>query len=137
MNPSSLDELEQVVRRDLQLIAYPESAWIPPHTLDEQPVLDVLIVGAGQGGLAVASLLLRERATNILVVDQAPQAQEGIWQHYARMHTLRTPKHIGGPDLGIPSLSYQAWFEAQNGAGSFRAFKYIPRQDWQRYLAWF
>jgi len=137
MNPSSLSELEQLLRRDLELIAYPEAAWVPTHTLNDEPVLDVLIVGAGQGGLAVASLLLRERITNFLVVDQAAEGEEGIWQSYARMHTLRTPKQIGGPDLGIPNLSYRAWFEAQFGPQSFQLFKYIPKQDWQRYLLWF
>jgi cation diffusion facilitator CzcD-associated flavoprotein CzcO len=137
MTPTSLLELEALLARDLQLVAYPEGPWVQSHTLNDQPVLDVLIVGAGQGGLAAASLLLRERVTNILVVDAAPAGEEGIWQRFARMHTLRTPKHVGGPDLGFPSLTYQAWFEAQNGAEAFRAIKYIDRQDWQRYLGWF
>jgi len=137
MTPTGLAELEAVLARDLQLVAYPESPWLQAHVLEGQPVLDVLIVGAGQGGLAAASLLLRERVTNILVVDQAAAGEEGIWRRLARMPTLRTPKHVGGPDLGFPSLTYQAWFEAQHGAEAFRAIKYIDRYDWQRYLGWF
>jgi cation diffusion facilitator CzcD-associated flavoprotein CzcO len=137
MKPTSLSELEQDIRRDLALIGYPEQAWVPPRTAGAQPVLDVLIVGAGQGGLAMAAQLLRERVTNIRVIDARPAGEEGIWKRFARMHTLRTPKFIGGPDLGIPSLTFQAWFESQFGADAFAAIKYIPKGQWQDYLAWF
>lgn len=135
--PTTLEELERDLARDLSLVAYPGQAWVPPREQAGEPVLDVLIVGAGQGGLAVASLLLRERVTNLLVVDEAPEGEEGIWMRYARMETLRTPKFIGGPDLGLPSLSFQAWYEAQFGAAAFAAIKYIPKGEWQRYLGWF
>ncbi len=97
----------------------------------------MLIVGAGQGGLAIASALLRERITRIELVDHAADGDEGIWMGFARMQTLRTPKHIGGPDLGLPSLTFQAWFEAQYGAAAFEAIKYIPKSLWQLYLGWF
>lgn len=137
MIPTSLAELETDVARDLRLIAYPDQPWVPPRTHEGQPVLDVLVVGAGQGGLAVASLLLRERIINIDVVDESADGEEGIWMRFARMQTLRTPKHIGGPDLGVPSLTFQAWMEAQHGAGAFAAIKYIPKQMWQAYLGWF
>lgn len=137
MTPNSLPELERDVARDLKLIAYPENAWVPARQVGEEEVLDVFIVGGGQGGLAVASGLLRERITRILVVDEKPEGQEGIWTDFARMLTLRTPKHIGGPDLGIPSLTFQAWFEAQHGAQAFGDIKYIPKDMWQAYLLWF
>ena len=65
---SPLDRQAEQVRRDLELLSYPERAWLPPRrTADGQPIYDVLIVGAGQGGLAAAFGLLRERITNILV----------------------------------------------------------------------
>lgn len=137
MTPTSLAELERDIARDLQLVAYPDAPWVPPRDLDGEPVLDVLVVGAGQGGLAVASKLLRERITNILVIDERPAGEEGIWMRFARMQTLRTPKHIGGPDLGMPSLTFQAWYEAQHGAEAFAAIKYIPKHEWQAYLGWF
>jgi cation diffusion facilitator CzcD-associated flavoprotein CzcO len=137
MTPNSLNELEQDIRRDLALIGYPEQSWVPPTLARGGPVLDVLIVGAGQGGLALAAQLLRERVTNIRVIDARPRGEEGIWKRFARMHTLRTPKAIGGPDLGIPSLTFQAWFEAQFGTEAFARIKYIPKEQWQAYLDWF
>jgi cation diffusion facilitator CzcD-associated flavoprotein CzcO len=137
MTPTTLAELEQDLGRDLRLVAYPDTPWVPPRTHEGKPVLDVLVVGAGQGGLAVASALLRERITNIEVVDEAAAGDEGIWMHFARMQTLRTPKHIGGPDLGLPGLTFHVWFEAQHGAAAFAAIKYIPKAQWQDYLGWF
>jgi cation diffusion facilitator CzcD-associated flavoprotein CzcO len=134
MTPKSLRELEDDLARDLSTIDYPNTPWVPRRA---DGLLDVLIVGGGQGGLAVASKLLREQVRNILVIDENPDGHEGIWMRYARMHTLRTPKHIGGPDLGVPSLTFRAWFEAQYGAASFASIKYIAKADWQAYLAWF
>ena len=43
-------------------------------------------------------------------------AREGPWATYARMEILRSPKHLTGPDLGVPSLTYRAWHEAKFGA---------------------
>jgi cation diffusion facilitator CzcD-associated flavoprotein CzcO len=126
------------VRRDLELLSYPERAWLPPRrTVDGQPIYDVLIVGAGQGGLAAAFGLLRERITNILVVDENPADRAGPWLNFARMRTLRTPKYLTGPDLGIPSLTPRAWYEAQHGAGSWQALGLIPKELWADYLAWY
>ena len=137
MTPTSLAELEQDLARDLRLVAYPDQPWVPPRLRGAEPVLDVLIVGAGQGGLALAAALKREQITHIEVIDEAAAGEEGIWMRFARMQTLRTPKHIGGPDLGLPSLTFQAWFEAQHGAAAFAAIKYIAKSQWQDYLAWY
>jgi len=53
------------------------------------------------------------------------------------MRTLRTPKYVTGPDLGIPSLTPRAWYEAQHGAGSWEALGLIPKEAWAAYLAWY
>lgn len=83
--------------------------WLTPVTSpDGQPALDVLIIGAGQSGLATAFALRRSQVTNILVVDKAEQGREGPWLTYARVPTLRSPKNYTGSDLDIPSLTYQA-----------------------------
>lgn len=133
----ALAELEVHARRELAMLAYPKRAWVPPRrTASGEPILDVLIVGGGQGGMATAFALRRERVENVLVVDAAPAGQEGPWRRFARMQTLRTPKHVLGPELGVPSLSVQAWYEAQHGEGSFGEFAFIDREDWAEYLQW-
>ncbi len=134
---ASLPALEARVRRDLELIKYPEHAWVPARrTAAGEPVLDVLIAGAGQGGQAVASMLMRERVDNIRVIDRAARGQEGPWRTYARMQTLRSWKTVTGPDLGLPSLTFQSWFEAQYGAVAFEVLNKIPKEMWHDYLLW-
>ena len=133
----SLTELEARVRADLACLDYPAKPWLAPQSQDGAPVLDVLIIGAGQGGLATAFGLLREKITNILIVDQAPRGGEGVWTTFARMVTLRTPKHVSGPDLGIGSLTPRAWYEARFGAEAWESLGKIPRDVWQAYLDWY
>jgi cation diffusion facilitator CzcD-associated flavoprotein CzcO len=53
------------------------------------------------------------------------------------MHSLRSSKDQNGPDLGLPSLTFQAWFEAQWGEAAFTALDLIPKADWHAYLNWF
>ena len=72
----------------------------------------------------------RARVSNLLVVDENPLDRAGPWLNFARMRTLRTPKYLTGPDLGIPSLTPRAWYEAQHGAGSWEALGLIPKETW-------
>jgi FAD-dependent urate hydroxylase len=134
--PKTLAELEDDAARDQALVAHPRAPWLVPKTSGGAPVLDVLIIGAGQGGLAVAHALLRDKVTNILCIDRAAFGQEGPWITYARMHTLRSWKDQTGPDLNMPSLTYQAWHEAQWGADDFAAMRWIPKGHWNDYLLW-
>jgi FAD-dependent urate hydroxylase len=137
-NTEALAALEQRVLQDLEWTAHPILDWMPTHhTADGTPITDVLIVGAGQGGLALAFALTRERVHNIRVIDSAPRGQEGAWRTYARMPTLRSPKDYTGPDLGVASLTYRAWHEAGFGVASWQAMKLIPTQYWADYLDWF
>ena len=132
-----LVELERRVAKDLSLIAYPVREWVPPtNGPGGEPMRDVLVVGAGQGGIAVASRLLRERVTNIEVIDAKSAGREGPWLDYARMHTLRSPKEVTGPDLDLPSLTFQAWLEAQHGELAWQRLVKIDRSDWVEYLLW-
>ncbi len=136
--PKSLDELELLLRRDLDLIRYPARPWVLTHEAPGgAPALDVLIVGGGQAGVTAAFGLLKERVTNILVIDENPQGREGPWGTYARMPTLRTQKDVGGVDLGLPNLSLRAWFETQYGRRAWDALYKIPTDIWSRYLAWY
>lgn len=137
MSSPDLAALEARVRRDLALISYPELRWLPEHRGPSgERVLDVLIVGGGQGGQALSLKLKLERVDNHLVIDRGPAGSEGPWRTFGRMRTLRTWKTVTGPDLGIPSLTYQSWFEAQHGAEAFAALNKIARESWSDYLHW-
>lgn len=135
--PRSLAELEADVIRDLELTAHPRAPWLEAKTSGGASVLDCLIIGGGQCGVAVAFALKRDKVDNILVLDRADYGREGPWVTYARMHTLRSWKNQTGPDLKIPALTYQAWHEAQFGAAHFDALRWIPKELWNDYLLWF
>jgi cation diffusion facilitator CzcD-associated flavoprotein CzcO len=133
-----LDALAARVRHDLRIMCYPKDPWVLPRQRpDGQHVYDVLIIGAGQGGLATAFALQRERVGNILVLDRAPRGREGPWVTYSRMWTLRSPKHLTSLDLGIPSLAPRSWFEAVYGEDGWEALARWPRDTWQHYLDWY
>lgn len=132
-----LTELEADVRADLARIAHPGAAWLEPKIgPDGKPALDVLIVGAGQSGIAIGFGLMRSRVSNILLLDKAAEGMEGPWLTYARMPTLRSPKDYTGPDLDIPNLTYQSWHEARFGKESWQTLDLIPRGHWAEYLLW-
>ena len=57
--PSWLAALEARVRQELAWLDYPARPWVPPRRRDERPVLDVLIIDGGQGGLAACFGLMR------------------------------------------------------------------------------
>ena len=135
--PRNLAELEADVRRDLDLTAHPRAPWLLPKTARGAPVLDALVIGAGQCGLAVAHALKRDRVDNILCIDRAAEGREGPWVTYARMRSLRSLKDQTGPDLKTPSLTYQSWHEARYGLASWEALTWIPKEDWNDYLLWF
>lgn len=133
----SLAALEHTVARDLALTAHPRQPWLRPRTSGGAHVLDVLVVGAGQSGLATGFALQRDKVDNILLVDAAPEGREGPWSTYARMPALRSAKDQTGPDGGMPPLTYQAWHEAQWGTADFEAMALIPTGHWAAYLQWF
>jgi FAD-dependent urate hydroxylase len=135
---SALTALEAQVRDDLAKTSHPNAPWLEPKPgPDGKPAIDVLIVGAGQSGLATAFGLMRSQVTNILVLDKAEEGKEGPWLSYARMHTLRSPKDFTGPDLDIPSLTYQSWHETRFGKEDWENLDLIPRELWAEYLLWF
>jgi FAD-dependent urate hydroxylase len=130
--------LEASLREDLQRLEYPKRSWVLPRKLrDGSPILDVLIIGGGQSGLGAAFGLMREKVTNLLVVDDSPPGFAGPWKTFARMHTLRTPKHLTGPDHNIPNLGFQRWYEAQYGEAAWQQLGLIPKELWADYLFWY
>jgi cation diffusion facilitator CzcD-associated flavoprotein CzcO len=132
----NLEELERRAVFELECLAYPSRSWVAPQRHNGHPVYDALIVGGGQSGTTIAFRLLRERVTNICVLDRSVEGRDGPWINFARMHTLRTPKEVIGPELGIPSLSARAWYEARFGEQAWTALDKIPRELWHDYIAW-
>ncbi|RCL00207.1 MAG: hypothetical protein JSC189_001218 [Candidatus Tokpelaia sp. JSC189] len=132
----ALQNLERRVEYDLSCLIYPSRPWVPETQYEGNPVSDVLIIGGGQSGTTLAFKLRNECVSNVKIIDRNSKGKEGPWCTYARMPTLRTPKHVTGPDLGIPSLSIKAWWEAKYGAQSWRHLEKIPTARWAEYLAW-
>ena len=129
-----LAALEARVVRALDYLGDRPADWMPRREAIDK---DVVIVGAGQAGLAIGFGLKREGLTNFLLLDAAPKGLEGPWRTYARMETLRSPKDIPGPELGIADLTFRAWHEAAYGEAAYRAIGKIPTGSWMDYLLWY
>ena len=126
-----------MVARDLDLLRLPPAAWTAPVSgPDGATAFDVAVIGAGMYGIAAAAALLLKGIHNIVLLDRAADGQEGPWISYARMETLRSPKQLPGVALGIPSLTFRAWYEARFGGEAWDALYKIPNGDWQDYLTW-
>ncbi len=137
-HPSSLEDLNERVREDLLHLCYPPANWVPKSWAPGgQPVTDIVIIGGGMCGLAAAFSLLRGGMRNLRILDRSPQGIEGPWQTYARMETLRSPKHLVGPACGLASLTFQAWYRSQFGDASWDLMERIPRPLWMDYLRWY
>ncbi|MES2184289.1 MAG: NAD(P)/FAD-dependent oxidoreductase [Pseudomonadota bacterium] len=134
--PEGLAALERRLARDLEYLGLPARSWLPQHLHGGQPVLAVVVIGGGQAGLA-AAVGLRCRGIPAVVLDRSPAGLEGPWATTARMETLRSPKELTGPAMGLPALTFRAWFEAQFGAAAWDALDKIPRLQWMDYLRWY
>lgn len=135
---AGLRALEADLRRDLERLELPGKPWVPERAAaDGRPVADVAVVGAGMCGLAAAAALRLLGVERVRVLDRAPAGGEGPWLTFARMETLRSPKTLSGPALGLPALTFRAWFEARHGAEGWERLGKIPRPMWMDYLNWF
>jgi cation diffusion facilitator CzcD-associated flavoprotein CzcO len=126
---------DAAARETLRLIGPDPRNWVP-----DRPGIDhnVVLVGGGQTGCALAFALRRAGIGSVTVIDAAPDADAaGMWLHTGRMHLLRTPKSLVGPEGSLPALGFQAWYEVRHGAAAYQALDRIPRIDWAAYLAWY
>ncbi len=128
------DQLEAQTRRALRWAGPAPADWVRPRAGADH---NVVIVGGGQSGIALAYGLRRKGVGRVDVIDQAAAGQAGIWRTIARMHQLRTPKTMQGPEQGNVALGFRAWFETLNGPEAFDALDRIPRLVWADYLTWF
>lgn len=135
--PAGLEAHARQVARDLDRLCLPPANWTAPVAgPDGRPALDVLVIGAGMFGIAATAALVLKGMRNVLMLDRAPDGLEGPWVTYARMETLRSPKQLPGVSLGIPSLTFRAWYEAAFGEAAWEALYKIPNGVWQDYLTW-
>jgi cation diffusion facilitator CzcD-associated flavoprotein CzcO len=119
----------------LRLIGPDPANWVPDRAGIDH---NVVLVGGGQTGSALAFALRRAGIGKVSVIDAADdETLAGVWLTAARMHLLRTPKNLAGPELGIPALSFQAWYEARHGEAAYAAIDRIPRLTWAEYLSWY
>src|SRR5208282_262273 len=124
---TALERLEAQVRRDLATIEAPPAQWMRPRLgPDGRGAFDVVVVGAGLSGLTIGFGLRRQGVGNVLIIDQRPVGREGPWITCARMATLRSPKQLTGPDLGVPSLTFRSWYEAVAGFEAWDRLDKIP-----------
>jgi cation diffusion facilitator CzcD-associated flavoprotein CzcO len=135
--PAGLAALEARLQQDLQWLELPGKAWVPARTVDGREVRDVVVIGAGMCGLAACAALIQLGIRNIVALDRAAPGREGPWVTFARMRTLRSPKQLTGPALGLPSLTFRAHYEARFGRDAWDALGKIPRPLWMEYLIWY
>jgi cation diffusion facilitator CzcD-associated flavoprotein CzcO len=134
----ALQDLAERVRADLKMMDYATKPWVEPRfDASGNPMLDVVIIGAGQSGLAVGHALQRRGVSNILLLDGSPEGKEGVWGTFARNYEIRSPKDITGTELGLPSLSIQSFYEAKYSRQAWDEIKRIPRLEWLHYLQWY
>src|SRR3954451_19954815 len=135
-----IDDPDASAREALRLLGPDPQNWVPERIgVDGHPIdHNVVIVGGGQSGCAFAWALRRAGIGRVAVIDMAAdENRAGVWRNAARMTVLRTPKTLPGPELGIPALSFQAWYEARHGGASYQSFARIPREAWAEYLVWY
>ncbi len=132
---NSSPDPDRDARTALRRIGPDPANWVP-----DRPGIDqnIAIIGGGQTGCALAFALRRAGIGKVTVLEAAPnQERTGIWLNAARMNMLRTPKGLPGPELSIPELSFQGWYEARHGQDAYDAIERIQRTDWAEYLSWF
>lgn len=122
-------------REALRLLGPDPDNWVPAR-----PGIDhnVTIIGGSGTGSVFAFALRRAGIGCVTVIDAAEdEVHAGLWLNRARMNKLRTPKNLPGPELGIPALSFQVWYEARHGVKAYEAIDRIPRVLWAEYLSWY
>jgi FAD-dependent urate hydroxylase len=134
----ALHALTQQAQQELAQLAYPNRQWVLPLAdVGAIPVHDVVVVGGGQAGLATAFALRRDGVQRVLVLDTQPAGQEGVWENFARMTHLRTPKHTIGIEGGVVSLSAPSFYKAAYGELAWAGIDRIERTRWMAFLRWF
>ena len=136
-NAAGLAALEERLKQDFSWLELPAKSWVPRRAVNGETIVDVVIVGAGMAGLVASAILKRLGVDNHLVLDRTRAGEEGPWVTFARMRTLRSPKELTGPAMGMPALTFRAFYEAQYGREAWQALDRAPRTMWMDYLVWY
>ncbi|MEM1267971.1 MAG: NAD(P)/FAD-dependent oxidoreductase [Pseudomonadota bacterium] len=129
----ALSDLAARIRADFRDLCVPPANWVKPR----DGVIDVVVIGGGMCGLLAWQALTARGIRNTAIVDRSAAGHEGPWVTYARMETLRSPKHLTGPSLGMGPLTFRAWHRARFGEAAWEALDKIPRSMWMEYLRWY
>lgn len=132
MTEINLSTATERARRAINLLGKAPDNWVADQGADH----DVTIIGGGQSGIAIGFALQRAGVHRFAIFDKASEGASN-WNTVARMKTLRTPKTVTGLELGIPELSFRAWYEAQHGVEGFAAITKIATKDWSDYFDWY
>jgi len=128
-------DFDSAARDTLRLIGPDPQNWVPDRAGIDH---NVVVVGGGHSGSTFAFALRRAGIGKVTVIDAAKDGpSSGIWLTFARMQKLRTPKSLAGPELGLPGLSFQSWYESRHGEAAYAEIDRIPRIDWAAYLDWY
>ncbi|MFM0324286.1 SidA/IucD/PvdA family monooxygenase [Caballeronia glebae] len=128
-------DVDGEARRALDLLGPAPENWVPLRAGIDH---DVMIVGGGQTGCALAFALRRAGIGRTSVIDAAADAAgAGVWLNRARMNLLRTPKTLVGPEIDVAGVSFRAWYEARYGRDAYQSIERAPRKTWAAYLAWY
>lgn len=128
-----LSALSARLAEDMELLELPGKSWVPRRN----GVHDVIVIGAGMCGLTALARLRFAGIDNVVALDAAAEGLEGPWVTFARMETLRSPKQLAGPALGLPALTFRAWYSAAYGIAAWQKLDKIPRKTWMDYLVWY
>jgi thioredoxin reductase (NADPH) len=118
-----LCDLAQAAPTDLPLVLVPDGGALRSpstlelagalglHTIAQQPLYDVCIVGGGPAGLAAAVYAASEGLSAVVVEREAPGGQAG--QSAAIENYLGFPKGLSGSDLTQRAMAQAARFGAE------------------------
>lgn len=134
LSPDADERLAMQVQRAQRWGGRDPANWVRPRSGVDH---NVVILGGGQSGLAIAYGLKRLGVGGVEIIDRAEPGLAGIWRTTARMHQLRTPKTLAGPEQENPILSFQAWYETLHGPDAYDALDRIPTLAWADYLDWY
>lgn len=135
INKEHINSYERRLLAGIERISKPDRDWMPPERIPE--AVEVAIIGGGQAALALTLALRLEGIKKVVSLEAKEEGREGVWQQFARMATLRTPKTTCGMDLGIPELTAESWYRATFGAKAWEEIDYIPLAHWAQYLTWY